>query len=237
MAIRTFLAMTAAEMCAAKQIPEQIGWMACHFSPYGTGLSNLPKELPPGSLLILNDRIPIHGHDPERIAAQLQNILSRQGCAGLLLDFQRPGCAETARLAEHLSGRLPVPTAVSADYAGDFDGAVFLPPAPHHLPLVKHLAPWQGREIWLELAIDAEQIAVAETGVSAVPLSPFDIPEWGHREETLHCHYRAEIMEDAVKFTLWRTRENVDALLAEAEGLGVSTAVGLYQELSCRGGS
>ena len=52
MAMDVFLAMTAAEICGNRNLPANLGWMACHFSPYGTGLSNLPKQLPPSSLLI-----------------------------------------------------------------------------------------------------------------------------------------------------------------------------------------
>ena len=105
MAIRSFLAMTAAEFATAGTLPEYVAWMACHFSPYGTGLTNLPPTLPPGSLLILNDRIPICGHDPERIAGQLLQTAETTQCTGVLLDFQ---CAseENVRLAEYLISTL-----------------------------------------------------------------------------------------------------------------------------------
>ena len=53
--IRLNLAMTAAELGAAP-LPSHPAWMACHFSPYSTGLTNLPPKLPQDSLLILNDR-------------------------------------------------------------------------------------------------------------------------------------------------------------------------------------
>ena len=52
MAIRPFLAMTAAEIQGTETLPPKTAWMACHFSPYSTGLSNLPKALPPGLSLI-----------------------------------------------------------------------------------------------------------------------------------------------------------------------------------------
>ena len=52
MAITPFLAMTAAEIEHSTPLPPNVAWMACHFSPYGAGLSNLPKNLPAGSLLI-----------------------------------------------------------------------------------------------------------------------------------------------------------------------------------------
>ena len=60
MAIAPFLAMTAAEMQNSSQLPPKIAWMACHFSPYGLGLSNLPKELPSDSLLMVDDITPPH---------------------------------------------------------------------------------------------------------------------------------------------------------------------------------
>ena len=72
MALTLYLAMTAAELQNCRQIPEHIAWMACHFSPYSSGISNVPVQLPAGSVLILNDRIPPQGHDPELVARQLQ---------------------------------------------------------------------------------------------------------------------------------------------------------------------
>ena len=64
MAITPFLAMTAAEMRNISVCPPKIAWMACHFSPYGLGLSNMPKDLPSNSLLIVDDYTPPSGHDP-----------------------------------------------------------------------------------------------------------------------------------------------------------------------------
>ena len=105
MAIRPFLAMTAAEIRGTETVPPKTAWMACHFSPYSTGLSNLPKALPPGSMVILDDITPIHGHDSETIAAQLRPRLDALKCSGVLLDFQRPGYEE----AELLARRPPLP--------------------------------------------------------------------------------------------------------------------------------
>ncbi len=227
----TFLAMTGAEILGKRSLPGNIGWMACHFSPYGTGLSNLPKELPAGSLLILNDRIPIHGHDPERIAAQLREVIEKLHCTGLLLDFQQPDSPETARITRHLSGALSCPVAVSEPYAVELDGPVFLPPLPHHVALADYIAPWHGREIWLEAALDGEVITLTEGGAEANPLSPAEFPESGHKEEVLHCHYCTELTENTAKFTLWRTNEDLTLLLEEADQMGISTTVGLYQEL------
>ena len=84
MAIPQYLAMTAAEMAGTAPLPRYMAWMACHFSPYSTGLTNLPAKLHQGSLLILNDRTPIHCHDPERVCRELNSTLHRLGCVGLL---------------------------------------------------------------------------------------------------------------------------------------------------------
>ena len=241
MAIAAFLAMTAAEIRSNPVFSHKCGWMACHFSPYGTALSNLPEALPPGSLLILNDRIPWQGHDPDRIAAQLQEVTESLSCHGLLLDFQRPGCPEAARLCETLSRQLPCPVGVSALYAEGLSGPVFLPPVPLQMSVKSYLAPWQGRELWLELALNAEEILLTAEGAATAPLSRWACPAEGHADPNLHCHYHIEPQEDRAVFTLRRTREDLDALLEAAEPLGVTTAVGLWQELGsyvpCSGGS
>lgn len=231
MAIKRYLAMTAAEIGTSAPLPPSIAWMACHFSPYGTGLSGRPKALPPGSVLMLDDITPIHGHDPELIAAQLKECADAFACAGVLLDFQRPGNEEAKGLVQVLAGSLPCPVAVSEPYAQDVDCPVFLPPAPLHEPLGEYLASWQGREVWLEMALDGEVITLTESGASFTSLPPGEIFESGHREETLHCHYKIALEENAARFTLWRTREDLDALLEEADSLGISYGVGLFQEL------
>lgn len=229
MAIQPFLAMTAGEFMAGAPLPPKIAWMACHFSPYTTGLSNVPDILPPGSLLILNDRTPICGHDPRSVAFQLKDCVEVCGCQGVLLDFQRPGIDETSALVKYLTEVLPCPTAVSEGYAKELTCPVFLPPLPHHVALPDYLAPWEGREIWLEVATDAETITITEDGAAIAPCS--GIVSGKHRDERLFCHYTTEVSDTAAAFTLHRTREDLERLLAEAEKLGVTTAVGLYQEL------
>lgn len=229
MAIRPFLAMTVAEIRNISPLPDRIGWMACHFSPYSVGLTNRPKNLSAGSLLIVNDVIPIHGHDPEIIAAQLLETIEEFDCCSVLLDFQRPDNLETGRMASFLTDALPCPVAVSDLYADSLSCPVFLSPLPPHLPLREHCVPWQDREIWLELAMGAEEILLNDTGATVTPL-PCLNDKSGHWDKTLHCHYRVELSEDAALFTLWRTAEDVQALLEEGESLGITTAVGLYQE-------
>lgn len=231
MAIRRYLAMTAAEMRSCTSFPENIGWMACHFSPYGLGLSNLPKALPPGTLLILDDITPIHAHDPRIIADQLAKCVDGLKCSGVLLDFQRPRIEGTAALTKYLSGTLPCPMAVTEFYADGLTCPVCLPPLPCHIPLDEYLAPWRGREIWLEMALEEEILTLTEKGCTIEPLPREEACEGGHIEKDLHCHYHVQAEEYSARFALFRTREDLDALLKEAEDFGVTTAVGLYQEM------
>lgn len=232
MAIAPFLAMTAAEMRNHAVLPPKIAWMACHFSPYGTGLSNLPGNLPSGSLLILDDITPPRGHDPARIAEQLTQCVEILGCSGLLLDFQRQNSSETAALAKYLTEALPCPTAISDCYAGDLDCPVFLPPVPPSVPLEEHLSPWQGRGIWLEIGLCGEMLTLTQQGCTVAPLLHPDPNRDGFSDPKLHCHYTIETGEKSAGFTLWRTVEDWNAFLKEAESLGVSGTVGLYQELA-----
>lgn len=231
MAIRPFLAMTAAEIRGTETLPSKTAWMACHFSPYSTGLSNLPKALPPGSMVILDDITPIHGHDAEAITVQLRSRLEEMECSGVLLDFQRPGYEEAKLLARRLSEALPCPVGVSALYGKGLTCPVFLPPVPPDVSLADYLAPWNGREIWLELALDGEIITLTPAGATTAPLPPAAQLSGGHRDERLHCHYQIHTDADSARFTLFHTTEDLDALLTEGEALGVTRAVGLYQEL------
>lgn len=231
MAFQPFLAMTAAELRNCPAVPEKISWMACHFSPYGLGLSNLPGTLPPGSILMLDDITPIRGHSPEVIAIQLEQRVRALQCAGVLLDFQRPDVEETAALAGYLSESLPCPVAVSDLYAKKNTCPVFVSAPPCHVPLKEHTAPWLGREIWLEMALSAERLTLTEGGAGITPLPFRENCEKGFADEDLHCHYRVESGQDQAAFTLWRTREDLEGLMEEAQSLGVTTGIGLYQEL------
>lgn len=228
MGIPHYLAMTAAEFSAC-MAQKDSAWMACHFSPCHSGLSNLPTELPPGSLLILDDSTPMESHDPETAKRQLEECVEEFQCAGVLLDFQRPGCDGARELAACLTEALPCPVAVSHLYAGELPCPVFLPPCPLHSSLESHLAPWAGRSAWLETALDIQIMTLTKDGCRIC--SGEENPEKGFEDEKLHCHYKADILEDSVRFTLWRTREDLEDLLEEAEKLGVTCAVGLWQEL------
>ena len=234
MGISRYLAMTAAEM-AAFSVKE--GWseayMACHFSPYTTGLSNIPGSLPPGSMLILNDRTPLHGHDPQQILLQLQEAYAQLHFCCLLLDFERPQIDEYNNLCRVLIEQLPCPVGISAQYAEGLDCPVFLPTLPMDQLLSDYISPWMGREIWLDIAPEAACITVTERGssYSPVPFSP--PPENAFTDDALHCKYRTEIGEALIHFHLWRDPQQVEQLIDHAQSLGITKCIGLFQELYC----
>ena len=232
MTTNLYLAMTAAEIRSAVSLPSRPAWMACHFSPYSTGLSNLPEALPEGSLLMLNDVTPIRGHDPHTVRDQLFYTLERHRCHALVLDFQRHPSPETQVLAQYLTQAPPCPVAVSAPFAEELSCPVLLPPCPAHSSLEEYTAVWKGRDIWLELSLEGEILTLTEQGCTAASLPYPDPNREGFFDQKLHCHYTMEADEKAARFTLWRTLEDIKQLLEEAETLGVTAAVGLFQELS-----
>ncbi len=231
MEIPLFLAMTAGELAAAKDLPERLGWMACHFSSYATGLSNLPKALPPGSMLMLNDRTPICGHAPCEVAETLCRTAENLKCDCILLDFQRRDGQGLLSVIQAVLDGASCPVGVSAPYAQGFDCPVLVPPLPPYQPLEEAMAPWQGREIWLELTTQGTQITVTPEGSRYAPLPFYEPPQTAHREEALCCHYEIAVSENEVHFHLTRTQADQTALLQKAKHHGVTRGVGLWQEL------
>ncbi len=227
MPIPTYLAMTAAEISQNAHLPDKIGWMACHFSPYSTGLSNCPHHLPPGSLLILNDRTPVRGHDPRTVSDTLCQLARQFACDGILLDLQRPGVEETARIAAAICDAAPCPVAVTEEYCQGTTCAVFLSP-PLHIPLEESLAPWQDRNIWLEAAVEDICFTVTKNGctVGPLPCVPTNFP---HKSAESFCRYHIAAEADAIRFSLRRTKEDVAAMIAAADN--IHCCVGLYQQL------
>ena len=135
MVLPLYLALTAAEISAFPAIDFPFAYMACHFSPYTEGLSNIPDSLPPGSILILNDRLPCQGHSADLVAGQLADAAAQLNCESILLDFQRPPEPELEAMAKRIITSLPCPAAVSERFAAELACPVFLSPAPLHLPL------------------------------------------------------------------------------------------------------
>ena len=232
MALPLYLALTAAEFQKCSPLPEHSAWMACHYSPYAPDLSNIPSQLPENAMLILNDRTPAQGHDPDLILRQVTELAEALHYKYILLDFQRPDSAENLAVVQVLSANLRCPVGVTPLYAKGLDCPVFLPPVPPHVPIKEHLAPWQDREIWLEAALGGEVITATDKGSHFSPLRATELPDSAMEDSSLHCHYHIRTYDDHINFTLWRTREDLTNLLREAEALGVTLAVGLWQELN-----
>ena len=230
MAFTLYLAMTGAEIRNCSSPPEHIAWMACHFSPYSTGLSNIPSVLLPGSMLILNDRVPPQGHDPATVAEQLGRAVTQLEVSRVLLDFQRFEDPLTKEIAEAITSALPCPMAVTPAYAEGLDCAVFLTPQLHK-PLADQLELWQGRTVWLEAATDCQEAILTEEGCTFIPGDLPEDPSDFHSDAQACCRYHIALENDRVRFTLWREADHLQALLCEAEKLGIDCAVGLYQQL------
>lgn len=223
-----FLAATAAEIQAMQEISANIGWMACHFSAYGTGLSNLPGFLPEGSLLILNDRTPVCGHDPQRIAEEMTHLVQTYRCSRVLLDLQRPGEAESMRIVSAVTKTLPCPVGISAPYALDPAFPVFLPPVPLHKRAEDYLRPWQGRPVWLEVSLEAAVYVVTAQGCHIRQEQPMG--QYPHQDEALCCRYHTMCCRNAIEFHLHRTAADLPAFLQQAAQ--AECFIGLYQELA-----
>lgn len=228
MGLPLYLAKTTREILEHGGVPEHTAFMACHFSSYGDGL-DIPQELPRCAMVILNDRVPVWEHAPDRVAAQLKEVLEQTAAESVLLDFQRGSCSRTAAIVRVLSG-LPCPVGVTEQYAAECDRPILVE-LPMHRPLSDAAERWKGRELWLDVAGNTQRVTVTEKGAAFTSL-PQCIPDGiCHREKKLHCSYHIHVLDDRAEFTLFRTKEDMDALLQEAEELGFTRAIGLYQEL------
>ena len=196
--------------------------MSARFSVRHRGLDNLPPELSEGSLLILDDHIPFADHDPERIAADAAR--AAQGCDGILLDFQRKW--DAAPVVQAVMDAAPCPVAVSSPYAKDLPCGVFLSPN-LNIPLARAIAPWKGREIWLDVPAKMQVFTVDAGGCR---VSGFLNPEGEFPFREALYDYRIEKSPDAVVFSLYRCPELLSKVLEQAEALGITKAVGLEQE-------
>lgn len=225
---KVFLAQTEQEM--AQYLPERSAYMALHFSPYNQGLSNIPKMLPKGCLILLDDSMPPETHAPEQITAQLIDLVEQFAPSGVLLDFQQPVTGKLRTIAEKLVHSLPCPVGVTENYAKDLNCPVFLPPVPVNISLRDYLAPWKNRGIYLEIAPEGCKFTVTETGSKKTPIpiiSPLPL-----KDSNAHCHYNVEVLDDRAIFTVCRYKEDLSALVKDATKLGVLACVGLYAELS-----
>lgn len=231
MPITPYLAMTAAEMSLCAALPEKTAWMACHFSSCGDSLANCPAQLPPGSILILDDSTPPDNHDPEAAVKSLFALAEKFQCDGILIDFQRETDDFGAALCGCLREGAPCPVAVSPALLQHWDGPLFIPPLPPSRLPEKALSPWAGRELWLEISAEPVAVHVTADGASLLPAAEIlrDLP---HHHEGLMCRYQTEVFPEKAVFTLARSPEDQLALLEAVQNFGVTKAIGLYQEFA-----
>ena len=198
---------------------------------YLAGLNPEIRSIPHPALLMLDrDTLPPAGVLPvitdfHPLTEEALDRLCRLAASWdrAVLDFEGP----PTPAAQALPGRLPCPAAAPPGYG---DGPVFLPPAPLHVPLENYLAPWQGREIWLEAALQQQTVTVTGEGIRVDPAIPAD-QDGGYYSRELCCRFTQEIREDRVIFTLFDTRQTLSDKLDRAQELGVHAALGLYREL------
>jgi hypothetical protein len=205
--------------------------MACHFSPYGLGLSNLPRQLPEGAVILVSDRIPPGGHDAGVVVSQLEELAQQFHPKAIVLDLERTGddfCAELAAKCDSISG---TETVVAAAYAEGLQCSVFLGAAQLWTPAEQWLRPWSGRRIWAECVLQRALVRITEDGAVYREL-PWEPP----RQEVLADGQQAVVygvreQADAVEVMLWRGKEQLALWMEKLEKLGVEHFLGLYQQL------
>ncbi len=224
---KVFLAQTPGE--AAICPPQKLAYMALHFSPFGKGLSNLPADLPKGSILLLDDSLEPENHDPQIVTDQLKQLVNQFSPKGVLLDFQRQKSPQLEHMAACIAQSLPCPVGVTERYAKALSCPVFLSPPPVNMALADYITPWKSRGIFLEIAPDCVAITVTEHGSQTAPIpTQENLPLEDRR---LRCHYNVEVFADRAVFTICRYRTDLQSLVQDAEQLGVLGCVGLYGEL------
>ncbi len=224
-----YLAVTTREM--EEFLPKKTAFLSCHFSSSGPGLSNIPQRLPENSLLLLDDSMPLCGHDPAVVVKQLRDLVEDFSVKAILLDFQGEKDGQLESMAKAILHGVPCPVAVTEWYAKDLGCPVFLCAPPADSTLEKHLKSWLKQGVFLEIAPCGAKIAVTENGCKKVPLPIGSTKNMTLYNEKLCCHYDVEVFPDRAVFTLGRTKEDLAALAEKAMELGVLGAVGLYQEL------
>lgn len=224
-----YLAVTGAELALASQNHKPLAWMGCHLSAGGSGISGVPVSLPPDSILVLTDQMPPQGHDPQQVAQELVDAAHQLNCSRILLDFQRPKSDAGNQIVDHILSLADCPVGVSEDYGEHFCCPVFLRPPPLWTALDDHIAPWKGREIWLEAAQEDALVRVTQAGSSYEAWD--DGGDYPFRDEQLQIAYKLETAPDCLYVFLHRGPKELQALLEKAKQLGISTAIGLYQHL------
>ena len=230
MGIQGYLAMTAAEFFHKEQV-DHPAWMSCHFSPWSDDLTNFPQALPPGSMLIIDDSTSPSHHDPIQIIKQLEAYCSRVKPECILLDFQRPQNAKTQEIAASLVSALAVPVGVSEAYGQGLSCPVLLNcPAPG-TSLESAAADFPNRELWLELVPESRKVILTESGCQIIP-ETFDLlKEPFHYDTETASNYHWYLESQQAVFHIQRDHACLKNLIKQADALGFTRTIGLYQQL------
>ncbi len=231
MTIPCYIAMTAGEFSVAEQLPHHTAWMACHFSSSDDGLSNLPMNMPAGSMIIVDDQIPVCDHDPALVVRQLQELAEKFQPAYFLLDMQRSDTPLTRQMVQAVADAFGQQVGVSELYAHGLNCPVFVGACPLRVALAEHVEKWAGREIWLEAALEAETVTIDHHTSRSVSVPLHDMAAPNFYDERLYCRYHTQLQPGKAIFTVQRDKNELNSLMESAEKLGVKLAVGLYQQL------
>ena len=206
-----YLATTAQELAQFPH-PGRIAYMACHFSPYGPGLTDLPDSLPDDAMVILNDRIPFLRHDCNLIASQLASL----PCESILLDIENMNTEDAKELVNAIISAANVPVGVSAKYAWDHPCAVFLPACEADQNPFASSKNWSGREIWLDLSPGCVYCRVTAQGCNRTK-EPFPPRAGMHHDRKLFCHYSIELRDAEAIFYLHREWDDACGIVEEGK--------------------
>lgn len=227
MLLPLYLAMMDREMRDSPLLPPHTARMGCTFAPEGPGLLDLPETIPQNGMLIVDDRDPVRGHDPDLVAAALAEAVDKLGIRCILLDFERPAAAASKAMAASLAKSLPCPVGMPPDYGAPLDCPLFLPPCPLYMPMAEYLRPWKNREIWIEARMLRQTITITPQGTVYDSPSPADNLTGGYYDDVLCCQCITEITDNQVVFTLYDTPETIQKKWNHPR---MTHAIGLFQD-------
>lgn len=228
MEIPWFPAITQEEIQTLSTLPPHYAWMSCHFDPIGNGISNLPKSLPPDSILILNDQIPYNEHNTEIMIQQLEECIQNWQLHGVLLDLERPVSEELKEIISIMVSSLPCPIACGKNL--EIEKLLSVVEMP---PLLENPREYFQRKkgAWLELRKQKETYSIDKNGCRLQSGEELygEISE-GLKDTALCVNYRFTVNSENAGLGIWRDRHDRKKIIKYAIESGIDTIIGLYQE-------
>lgn len=182
------------------------------------GVSHFPKGMP---LLLTDEGCPLLP-DPASVCEKIKTA------PWVLLDFEQCASPEVIRWAADFAACAPCPVAVAQVLADHRSGPVFLPPPPLDMPLSEYLRPFREREVWLEASLQAITIVLSARGTEVSQGQPTGEAIY---DPELACMYHAEASPDALRFTLFDTKQTLRQKAQLALELGVKRILCFDHEL------